>query len=36
MDLNSLSYFRAHEKEVHWTSTRSLISMLVKKDPPGS
>ena len=30
---NSLSCFLAHEKEVHWTSTRSLISMLVKKRP---
>lgn len=29
--LNSLSYFRAHEKMVHWTITRFLIFMLVKK-----
>ena len=31
--LNSLSYFKAHEKEIHWTQTRSLISKLVKKRP---
>ena len=33
--LNSLSCFQAHEKEVHRTSTRSHISMLVKKRPVG-
>ena len=30
---NSLSCFLAHEKEVHWTSTRPYISKLVKKRP---
>ncbi len=29
--LNSLSNFQAHEKMVHWTITRFLIFMLVKK-----
>lgn len=29
--LNSPSNFRAHEKMVHWTITRFLIFMLVKK-----
>jgi len=33
--LHSLSCFQAHEKEVHWTSTRSFISKLVKKRPTG-
>lgn len=33
---NSLSHFKAHEKEVHWTQNRSFISKLVKKDPTGS
>ena len=32
-NLNSLSYFQTHEKEVHPDPTRSLISMLVKKRP---
>ena len=32
-NLNSLSYFQTHEKEVYLDPTRSLISMLVKKRP---
>lgn len=32
---NSLSYFQAHEKEVHWTQTLSHFKTSEKKTQPG-